>query len=485
MYLGRRCGSTAGNRATAAAAIRPTSRDERVRLTQFHSAGWQALLQVDSGGLDGLAARIRADGDVARTGRTVICGHPDAVRELFTRHDRQLGRGPAMFWSGLLFGRGLLASTGEFHDRQRALIQPALHPKRLAAYGRVAVTHASAERDRWRDGQVVDVHTGMVHLALRVMAEALFGAAVGPEAEALASASEMNLAAFHRLMRPWGKVGLLLPTRANLRTLAARHVIRRTLRRFVANRRRLIATTGGTGRADDLLARLMSVGAADAGPDAGANAGVGQARPGMKPRQIVDESVTLFMAGHETTASALTFALWLLAHHPAQQATVRDELDDVLGDRPEPVPADLDRLGYTRMVVAETMRLFPPIWAQSRLVHRPCDLAGTPVRRGEDVMLVQWATHRDPRWWPDPLQFDPLRFSPARSAERPRWAYFPFGGGRRACVGEAFAWSETVLVLATLLRRWRVEPPADAPPLRLDPGMSLRPLGGVPLVVRG
>lgn len=211
----------------------------------------------------------------------------------------------------------------------------------------------------------------------------------------------------------------------------------------------------------------------------------------MSQQQLIDECVTLFAAGHETSANALTFAMLLLAHHPEVQARMNAEVDLVLSS-----PAvratidDLDRLPYTRTVLAESMRLYPPAWIQGRQATEDVVINGRQVRRGETVFVSQWLTHRDPRWWPHPEVFDPDRHDPLRPAPaadgspRPRWAYFPFGAGSRSCVGESFAWAEAIVVLATLTRRWRFEPAPAAQPIRLEPGITLRPASAVSLIVR-
>lgn len=421
---------------------------------------------IDSCGLDELAMQIRSSGDVLRRGRTIMFAHPDAIRDIFTQQDRKLNRGPQMIWGKLVMGNGLLTSNGELHRKQRALIQPALHPKRIGHYSSVAIRHAIQERDSWQNGEVIEVHSAMMRLTLKVMAEALFGAAVGPAADSLAKTAELTVLAFARALNAKSKMHILLPTPFNIRFALARQRLRATLRRFISDRRH-----GSAPPADDLLARLLGN---QPGP---------KPKPLMSERQLLDECVTLFSAGHETTASALTFSLWLLAYHPEHQTIIRDELDDVLGDRAAPSEDDLEKLVYTRMVAAESMRFLPPVYIQGRRVEQACQIAGEPVRAGDEVGILQWVTHRDERWWPDPLRFDPLRFSPANIAFRPRWAYFPFGGGQRACVGEPFAWSEIVLCLATLLRQWWIEP-GDNAPLLLQPGVSLRPKNTVRLTVR-
>jgi cytochrome P450 len=263
---------------------------------------------------------------------------------------------------------------------------------------------------------------------------------------------------------PWGKLRVMLPTPFNIRFHFARKQLIGTLQRFISQRRK-----SGEKR-DDLLARLLA--AQD--PEGGG---------GMSERQLVDECVILFAAGHETTANALTFTLWLLSHNPHAAKKLLAEIDGVLGERDLPRAEDLDALPYARMVVAESMRMYPPAWIQGRQAKEDCEVGGHAVTRGTVVFVSQWITHRDPRWWPNPELFEPERFSPENIDARPRWAYFPFGGGSRQCVGEAFAWTELTLVLTAIMRRCRLEA-VDAGPVILEPGITLRPKKEIRMIVR-
>jgi cytochrome P450 len=276
---------------------------------------------------------------------------------------------------------------------------------------------------------------------------------------------DLNVGMFRILTSPWGRVKVLLPTPFMFRFLLGRRRLVNTLRRFINERR------ASKVERDDLLARLLK---------ARESCGNGHGDEGMTETQLVDECVTLFAAGHETTANAMTFTLWLLSRHPEVMTRLRQEVCAVLGDERLPTIDDLDALSYTRMVVAESMRLYPPAWIVGRQAKEPVEIAGRKLRRNAVVFISQWITHRDQRWWPEPLKFDPERFAPANQGSRPRWSYFPFGGGSRQCVGEAFAWAEATLALATIIRRWRMSGAGDdpsAPPL--EPGITLRPAGPI------
>ena len=404
--------------------------------------------------LGAMTTLAREQGDVARMRRGWLMSHPDAIRDLLVTRDRSFTKSPALRRARFTLGNGLLTNEGASYRRQRGLIQPSLHPKSLGGYAAIMARHAAETANGWQEGQTIDLHREMMRLTLRIVGETLFSTPIGPEVDEIGRAMDANVGMFQRLTSPWGWLKVLAPTPFTLRFLLARRRLVNTLRRFIAARR------ASTEPRDDLLSRLLKARDSDSG--------------GMSESLLIDECVTLFAAGHETTANALTFALWLLAQHPDVMEKVQEEIGLVIpGDR-LPTIDDLDKLPYLRMALAESMRLYPPAWIVGRQAIEPCEINGHMLKRREVVFVSQWVTHRDPRWWPDPDRFDPERFSPAQSAGRHRWSYFPFGGGSRLCVGESFAWAEAMLVLATLLRTWRMEW-ADSGPMPLDPGITLRP----------
>jgi cytochrome P450 len=392
--------------------------------------------------------------------------HPDAVREVLVTQDEKFIKGPALRRAKDTLGEGLLTSEGDLHRRQRRLVQPVLHPNRVATYADAMTAYAAETAMAWRDGQEFDLHRQMMRLTLRIVAKTLFDADVAAEVDAIGQAMDVSVGMFARAMSPWGPVLNFLPLPSNFRFRREWGSLMALIDRFVQDRRR-----SDTGR-DDLLSRLLR--ATDAESNGGAmNGGA------MSDRQLRDEAITLFTAGHETTANALTFTFYLLSQHPEVERTLRDELRAVLAGR-LPTVQDVENLPYTRMVLSESMRLYPPAWALGRESVSPCTVSGYSVPAGAVVLLSQWVTHRDPRWWPDPLRFDPLRFSPDNRAERPRWAYFPFGGGSRQCIGESFAWLEAILVLATLAQRWKMTYLGRGEP-RLQPLITLRPAETIPM----
>lgn len=391
--------------------------------------------------------------------------HPDAVRDVLVTCDDHFIKGPALQRAKRSLGEGLLTSEGDLHRRQRRLAQPALHPQRVARYADVMIRYAAQTRDGWREGQSIDVHHEMMRLTLRIVAKTLFDADVADEVDAIGRAMDVSVGMFSRAMSPWGPILNKLPLPSNFRFKRAWARLNDTIDRFVAERR----AEGESQQRDDLLSRLLR--ATDSEGDG----------TGMSDRQLRDEAITLFTAGHETTANALTFAFYLLSQNPHDEAQLHAELDRVLAGR-DPTAEDVDHLPFTRRVLSESMRLYPPAWAVARQVVEPCTIGGYPLPKDAVVLLSQWVTHRDARWWADPLNFDPQRFGDDGKCARPRWSYFPFGGGSRGCIGESFAWMEAILVIATIARRWKLRFEGTGAP-NLRPLITLRPAGAVRMSV--
>jgi cytochrome P450 len=415
----------------------------------------------------------------------VLVNDPEAIRDVLVTQADKFTKGPALHKSRDTLGNGLLTSEGEFHRKQRRIVQPALHPQRVAGYADAMARIASRTAQQWSDGQEFDVHAEMMTVALRIVAKTLFDADVDSEVDTIGHAMDVVVGMFTRTLNPLGPILNILPLPSNYRFYRARQRLNETIDRFISERRR-----DGAGARTDLLSVLLRATEEDqivvqafqpASGDAKLQAGkpVSQGAA-MSDEQLRSELFTLFTAGHETTANALTFAWHCLSRNPEAEARLHEELDQVLGDRLA-TESDLARLPYARAVLAESMRLYPPAWAIARSTKETVRVAGweqyeLPPRT---IMLCsQWVTQRDARWWPEPERFDPGRWLNEGQSDRPRYAYFPFGGGARNCVGEAFAWSEGLLVLATLAQKWRLRLIEDR---RLDlvTAITLRPRGEV------
>ena len=367
----------------------------------------------------------------------------------------------------LLLGEGLLTSEGDFHLRQRRLVQPAFHRQRIAAYAREMVNRAWITGDRWRDNQTVEMDHEMMALTLAIVARTLFDADVDAEADEIGGALTEVLRLFQTVFIPGMQLFDRLPLPHTRRFARARGRLDATIYRLIAERR--AERAGGTERGD-LLSMMLT--AQDAEGDGGS----------MTDEQLRDEAMTLFLAGHETTSNALTWTWYLLSQHPAVEARLHDEIDHVLGDRRATVD-DLASLPYTRMVLSESMRLYPPAYAIGRRALEDYEVGGLVVPRGSLVVVSPLVTHRDARWFPEPERFDPERWTPDAQATRPKFSYFPFGGGTRMCIGDQFAWTEGTLLLATLAQRWRAEL-AVGQRVAMRPMITLRPKYGMRMIVR-
>ncbi|MBW3571187.1 MAG: cytochrome P450 [Gemmatimonadetes bacterium] len=402
-------------------------------------------------------------GDVAmaRIGkrRLYVLSHPEMVRDVLVTHHRNFVKSFALQRARVLLGEGLLTSEGEFHLRQRRLSQPAFHRDRVAALAGTMVRYADDAANRWRAGMEVDATREMNRLTLGIAGTALLGVDVEGEADEIGRALTDALGLFDRLHNPLAPLLDRLPVPGTLRMRRARERLDATIYRAIAERR-----ASGEDR-DDLLGMLLS--ARDVEGDGG----------GMTDLQLRDELLTLFLAGHETTANALAWTWHLLALHPRAEARLHGELRDVLGGR-APGAADYAALPFTRAVLAESMRLHPPAWTVGREPLADFAAGGYRIRAGSIVLVSPWILHHDARWWgADVDAFRPERWlQPDFEASLPRFAYFPFGGGPRKCIGEGFAWMEGVLALATLARRWRLRHvPRAAVAARA--GITLRPVG--------
>ncbi len=405
------------------------------------------------------AAAATGDVSLVRVPRfdVYVVNHPDLVWEVLATGAYDFVKGPTMRAAKRVLGESLLTTEGERHRRQRRLLQPIFHRERIDGYADSMSELADREADRWRPGEVLDLHREMARLTLAIVGRTLFDTDVeAADAGEVASALTEVLAQFDRVFSPFLPITERLPLPSSRRFNAAKETFERTVGRMIEARR------GGGATGDDLLSVLIRT------QDGGA---------AMTDAEVRDEAVTLFLAGHETTSNALTWTWYLLSRHPEVEARFHAELDEMLGDR-LPAAEDVPRLRYTEMVLAESMRMFPPAWAIGRRVLADHDVGGSTIPAGSVLVVSPWLLHHDARWFPHPWRFDPGRFADEATASRPRHAYLPFGGGPRMCIGEGFARTEAVLVLATLGRRLRFEH-VSGHEVELQPVITLRPRFGM------
>lgn len=401
-----------------------------------------------------------------------LISHPDGVKHVLQDNARNYSKDTFQYnLLSTITGRGLLTSDGDFWRRQRRLTQPAFHRPRIAAFGRLMTDAAEGMVAAWQPhaetGQPIDAAAEMMHVALQIVGKALFSVEIGDRADELASATLTVLDQIVFRAKTFGMVPTWLPTPGNLRFRRALHTLDAAVWDTIGRRRQ--AGTDAS-RDVDLLTTLMA--ARDAEPGAGTGDGAG-----MTDQQLRDEVMTMVVAGHETVASAMAWAWCLLAWSPRVEAKLHEEVDRVLGGRP-PTVDDLPNLPYTGMIFEEALRLYPPAWIITRKALADDEIGGYHIPAGALVVSSPYVTQRDARFWENPDEFEPERFAPERSAGRHRFAYFPFGGGPRLCIGNHFAMVEAALVIATVAQRYA---------LRLVPGqrvavessVTLRPKHGL------
>lgn len=391
-----------------------------------------------------------------------LISHPELIEDVLITRSK-LWKKDRFLQTSLrpVLGEGLLSSEGDFWRKQRRLAQPAFHRDRIAAYAGIMVDHASRLASAWKDGEERDVHKDMMRLTLDIVAQTLFGAEVGDHAEDVGEAIEAVLAVVSDPLEVFLPLLKHLPTPKRRRFGRAVSRLDAIIYGVIEERRR--AEVAGAAQADDLLSMLLHAQDEDGSR--------------MSDKQLRDECLTLFLAGHETTAINLSWTWLLLSRHGAAKAKLQREVDEVLGDRAATF-ADVPSLRYTGQVIAESLRLCPPAWSLGREACEDVDLGGYRIPRGHQIWFCPWAIHRDPRWFDAPDAFRPERWEGDFAKRLPRFAYFPFGGGPRLCIGQAFAQLEAVLLLATLARSFDVEvlPRPPATPL---PSVTLRPKHGL------
>ena len=392
--------------------------------------------------------------------RILLLNHPDHIEDVLVNHPRKFIRGRVLLANKRVFGRGLLTSDGDFWLRQRRLAQPAFHRARIAGYASTMVEFTERLLHEWQDGEERDIHAEMMRLTLQIVGKTLFDADVERDAQDIGKSMELLLelsANFRRtiFIPHW------VPTPTNFRLERAIRQIEKVLYRMIAEKR-------ASGRdSGDLLSMLLAAQDEDGSR--------------MTDQQLRDEAITLFLAGHETTANTLSWTWWLLAQNPAVEAKLHAELRTVLAGR-APSLDDLPKLVYTNHIITESMRLFPPAWGTARTAIEDHEIAGYAIPKGSGVSFAQWSVHRDARWYDAPDEFRPERWEGDLLKRNPKFAYFPFGGGPRQCIGNTFALMETALTIATIAQQFRFRLVPEHPVVPLA-SITLRPRYGIRVVM--
>ena len=375
----------------------------------------------------------------------VFLNHPDYIREVLVVQNDNFVKERTVQRTKMLLGEGMITAEGTKHRAQRLAAQPAFHRQRIREYGSVIVEESAQLRDSWKAGERRDIAADMMHLTLNVVGRTLFATDLRDEAYELAAAINRIMGLYNFLiMLPAAEWLVHLRPPGLAAFVRARKRIDAVVYRMIDAHRR-------SGRDSGSLLDLML--AASPANDEGTR------------QSLRDQVITIFLAGYETVANALSWTWYLLSENPECEAKLHEEVHCVLGGR-LPVAADVPNLRYTEKVMAESLRLYPPAWAMGRYARNDFTLGDYFLPAHTTVLISQFITQRDPRYFPDPLRFDPDRFSAEGKARRTKFTYFPFGAGARQCIGESFAWMEGVLILATLAQKWK---------LRLTPGHCIEP----------
>ncbi len=412
--------------------------------------------------------RAAALGDVSRfvlvNQPMFFINHPDLARDVMVTNHHKFYKGRALQRMKRVLGNGLLTSEGEFHLRQRRLAQPAFHRQRIMSYAAAMIDLGERISGDWRAGETLDVSEEMMRLTLYIVAKTLFGANVEDEADEIGDAMTTMISMFNLLMLPFSELLEKLPLPQAARFRRAKETVDRVIYQIIAARRKSGEDAG------DLLSMLLLAQDEDDGGR-------------MTDEQVRDEALTLFLAGHETTANALGWTWYLLAQNPAVEAKFHQELNEVLPENRKPAPEDYPNLKFTEAVLAESMRLYPPAWAIGRLAIEDHELNNFKIEKGSLILLSPFVAGRDRRFWRDADEFKPERWLSEISIKEAsqKFVYFPFGGGVRRCIGEQFAWMEGVLLLATIGRKWRLEL-LPSQKVELNPLITLRPKHGIKMI---
>jgi cytochrome P450 len=425
----------------------------------------------------------------------IFINHPGYISNVLVHDAHRYVKERTVRRMKVLLGEGLITSDDPIHIRQRRIAAPAFHRQRIAAYADRIVSIGAHHRNRWQPGQTIDIAAASMALSLEIVARTLFDTDVTPDI--LAINDEVNtimglynfIVAFPRIE---SFLHLPIPGIVKFRKSKAR--LDAVVNRLIHEHREA-AARGEPGEGKKTGGDLLSMLLASTYEPTEAEAAAGKQPEHMSDTQIRDEVLTIFLAGYETVANALTWTWYLLSQHPEVESRLHAELDTVLGpplevsSRPErsgvegpavslrhrlPTLADYPNLRYTEQVFAESMRLYPPAWAMGRMAIKDAALGQYDIPKGAHIFFSQYIMSRTPEYFPDPLRFDPDRFTPEAKAARPKFTYFPFGGGNRQCIGESFAWMEGVLSIATIAQRWRMTYVGTTPPIP-QAKITLRP----------
>lgn len=464
-----------------------------------HKIPGKLLRQFVRDPINTLSNIAREYGDIShfKLGRehVYLINNPDYIEKVLIYDHRNFKKGKRLQTAKAVLGEGLVTSEGDYHNRQRRLIQPIFHPKQVVTYGSIVSDYAARMRDGWNEGSTVDISHEMMRLTLRIICKAVLNYDVESEAQEVGKALTTVRKYSKRLQSPIGQVLdkiSILPAPKKARE--AKNELDLLVYGLITDRRKQEGSDTDK-RLNDLLTRLLE--AQDSNPDqvkpdyatsayTSTSTSMSRSTDGkMTDKQVRDEVMTIFIAGHETTANALTWTFYLLSQHRDIEKKLQDEIDSVLGhsagnnvESKIPSVEDIPKLQYTEKVLRESMRLFPPVWTMGRYVENDYPVGEFTIPAGSSVLMSQYVMHHDARYYENSEEFNPERWTDEFKTHLPRFSYFPFGGGIRGCIGEPFAWMEGILIIATIAQKWTMDLTADQR-IKLDPAITLRPKYGM------
>ena len=401
-----------------------------------------------------------------------LLNNPDYIEDVLVTNYKKFIKSRGLQVSKRLLGNGLVTSEGEYHDRQRHLIQPTFYPKRIKTYSDMMIKQANDMCNSWHDGAILDIHKEMTKLTLAIICKTVLGYDIDPEHDEVGDALLTCMKYFNRLLMPFGELIEKIPLLPiNKGFQKAKKDLDSIVYSIIKEHRKKLDKGDDKESHDDLLLTLLQ--AQDE------EAGIGR----MTDEQLRDEVMTIFLAGHETTANALTWTYYLLSENPLIETRLQEELYSIFGNSRTPIMVDdVPKLQYTEKLLTESMRLFPPAWALGRQAIDDYKVGGYSVPKGSIILMSQYVMHRDPRYFPEPDRFYPDRWTEEFRKQLPRFSYFPFGGGIRGCIGEPFAWLEGILLIATICRQWRLKH-IPSHKVELKPLITLRPKYGMQMKI--
>jgi cytochrome P450 len=455
-----------------------------------HKMPGKLLRQFIHDPINTLSDIAREYGDISyfRLGREYVylINNPYHIEKVLIYDHRNFKKGKRLQTAKAVLGEGLVTSEGEFHNRQRRLIQPIFHPKQIITYSNIMTYYATRVRDGWNDGDTVDISEEMMRLTLGIICKSVLNYDIEAEAQEVGKALTTVRKYSKRLQSPIGHVLDKIPVLPAVRgARKAKNELDSLMYQMIADRRRQEQGNNNNGKSsdNDLLSRLMQAHDPDTPNNIRTLSNNNEEK--MPDRQVRDEVMTIFIAGHETTANALTWTFYLLSQNQDVETKLHDEINSVLGDSRDnniesriPSADDIPKLQYTEKVLRESMRLYPPVWTIGRHVEDDYPIGEYTIPAGSSILMSQYVMHHNPRYYEEPERFNPDRWTEEFKTHLPRFCYFPFGGGIRGCIGEPFAWMEGVLIIATIAQKWTMRL-LPSQRIKLDPAITLRPKYGM------